>query len=113
MPAEYYETHHNEPGFSYPTQDELLAEIDAGYDRGALSKETAYILLHLIRTMCREDEELAGESDMVVGEMVTCQYAWERVVEQEADLALAKLQDDGYKMKVSAKDGSLAMECAK
>lgn len=95
-----------------PTEDELMEMIDVGYERSAISKEGAYVLLHLVRALCRDNEDLAGDSDHVMLDLYTTHYGWERVIEREANDAISRMENDGSIIKPRVKDASQAMACA-
>lgn len=73
----YFETDHEQKGFEYPEQDKLLQMVQESFNTHATSAEGAYILLHLVRSFCRQNEDDAIESDDIIAQMQGAWYGWD------------------------------------
>lgn len=70
MTERLFGMHHDDENFTYPSEMELLQAIDRSNERGLVTDEAAYMLSHLVRSFTREDEDLAGISDLAQAQML-------------------------------------------
>lgn len=69
-----FDLHHDDPSFSPPVEDDMLKEIVVCNAKQLLTDETAYILCHLVRALCRTNSDEAATSDSVLVDLYSSFY---------------------------------------